>query len=101
MRFRNVVEGHHHKGEEQHRRDCSDPIPVSRQNAVLICRAGPTHQFQRAEIGGKETEPRDPGSHFSSGHEKIFARIRPLLQVEADSKHQSEIENNDDQINRG
>ena len=44
--LRDVVEGHHDDAEEQHRRDRADPVPVRRQHAVLVGRAGPTHQFQ-------------------------------------------------------
>src|SRR5208337_3352634 len=101
MRFGNVIERHHHQREEQHRRDGTDPIPVRGQNAVLIGRAGPAHQFERTQIGGEETQTRDPRGHLPPGHEKVFAGVGPLLQVKPDGQHQYEVKNDNHQINGG
>ena len=79
VRFGNVVKRHHHQREEQHRGNSADPVPMSRQNAVLIRRTRPAHQFQSAQIRGEKTEPRHPCRHFAAGHEKIFARVRAAL----------------------
>jgi len=64
----NVVERHHDQCQEQHRRNGADPIPVRRQNVVLVGGSRPAHQFERAEIGGEKTE---------TGHEEVFAGVRP------------------------
>ena len=52
VRLGDVIKRHHHNRQEQHGGNRADPIPVRRQNAVLIGRAGPAHQFKRAQIGG-------------------------------------------------
>ena len=57
----------------------ADPIPVRRQNAVLIGRRRPAHQFERAQIGREEAEAGDPGRHFAAGQEEIFAGIGSLF----------------------
>ena len=100
VRLRNVVEGHHHQREEQHCGDGADPIPVRGQNAVLIGRSGPAHQFQRAQVCRQEAQSRDPGGHFASGHEEVFAGVGLALQVKADGQYQREVENDNDHVYR-
>ena len=90
VRLGDVVERHHHQAEEQHRGDRADPIPVRRQNAVLIGRRRPAHQFERAEIGRQKAEARDPGGHLPPGQEEIFAGVGLALQVETDGQHQQQ-----------
>src|SRR5580698_8765365 len=46
MRLRDVVEGHHDDAEEEHGRNRTNPIPVRGEDAILISRSGPSHQFQ-------------------------------------------------------
>ena len=48
--FGDVIEGHHHDAEEEHRRDGADPVPVRGHNAVLIGIPRPAQQFERAQI---------------------------------------------------
>ena len=71
-----VIERHHHEAEEQHGGDGADPIPVRGQDAVLIGGRGPAHQFQRAEVGGEEAQPGDPGRHLAAGQEEVLAGLR-------------------------
>ena len=93
--FGDVVERHHHQRQEQHRRNGADPIPVRRQNAVLVGRSGPAHQFECAEIGGEKAEAGNPGGHLAAGHEEVFAGVGAALQVQADGQNQGEIESDD------
>ncbi len=99
--FGNVIERHHDQRQEQHRRNGADPIPVGRQNAVLVGRSRPAHQFERAQIGGEKAEAGHPGRHLAPGHEEIFAGVRAPAQVEADGQNQREVESNDDDIDSG
>ncbi len=71
------------------------------QNAILVGRTSPSHQFKRAQIGGEKTEAGDPGSHFASGHEEIFARIGPAFQIETNGQNQREVKHDDHHIDRG
>ena len=74
---------------------------MCRQNAVLIRRPRPAHQFQRAQIGGEKAQSRHPRGHFPARHEKIFSGIRPATQIEADSQHQREVKYDDGEIHAG
>ena len=87
VRLAHVVEGHHHQAEEEHGGNGADPVPVRGQDAVLVGRAGPAHQFQRAQVGGNKAQARDPGGHFAPGHEELFAGVGAALEVEADPDH--------------
>ena len=49
-----VIEGHHHDAEKEHRRNRADPVPVRGQDAVLVRGTSPSHQLQRAKVGGDE-----------------------------------------------
>ena len=100
MRLGDVIERHHHDAQKQHRWDRSDPIPVGGENAVLISRTRPTHQFQRAQVGGQEAETGYPCRHLPSGHEKVFAGIGPPAKVKPDRQNQGEVESDDDHIHR-
>ena len=79
VRFGDVIERHHHDAEEKHRGNGADPIPVGGQDAVLIRGGGPAHQFERAQIGGQETEARDPGGHVAAGQEEFLAGVGESL----------------------
>src|SRR5580704_12715493 len=57
MRLADVVKRQHYKREKQDRRDGTDPIGVSDQNAVLIRRRGIPHHLQRAEMAEKKLRP--------------------------------------------
>ncbi len=96
--LRDVVEGHHDDAEEEHRGDGADPVPVRGEDAVLIGRAGPAHQFERAEVGGDEAEAGDPGGHFAAGHEELFAGVGGALQVEADEDDDGEVDRDDEDV---
>ena len=74
---------------------------MGRQNAVLVGRSRPAHQFESAEIGREEAEAGHPGRHLASGHEEVFAGVRPPAQVKADGQNQREVEGNDDEIHPG
>ncbi len=99
VRFGNVIERHHDEREEEHGGNGADPIPVRGEDAVLIGGAGPAHQFEGAEIRGEETKAGDPGGHFATRHEEVFAGVRALLQIETNSENQDEVKDNDGQIN--
>ena len=98
MRLADVVEGHHHQREEEHRGDGADPVPVRGEDSVLVGIARPAHQFERPEVGRQKREARDPGGHLAPGHEEVFTGVGLLLQVEANAQHQGEVEDDDDQI---
>ena len=78
--------------EEEHGGNGADPIPVRRQNAVLIGRCGPAHEFERAQVGGEEAQAGDPGRHLASGQEEIFAGLGESLEIEADAQDGHEIQ---------
>jgi hypothetical protein len=100
VRLGDVVERHHHQAEEQHGRDGADPVPVRREDSVLIGRRGPAHEFEGAQICGKKAEAGDPRRHFATGEEEILARVGAAFQVEADGQHQHEIKDHNHQIHR-
>ena len=95
MRLANIVEGHHHDGQEEDRRDGPDQVGMRPQHAVLIGHGRPAHRLQRTEVGRDEAQAGDPGRHFSSGHEEVLAGAGKLLQVNADSQHDDEIDGDD------
>ena len=99
--LRDVVEGHHDDAEEEHRRDGADPVPVRGQDAVLVGRAGPAHQLERAQVGGDEAEARDPGRHLTAGEEEVLAGVGLALGVKADEDHQREVKRKNQNIDRG
>ena len=101
MSLGNVVERHHHQREKQHGWNGANPIPVRRQNAILIGRCRPPHKFERAQVGSQKTQTCDPGGHLASRQEKVFAGLRESLQVAADSQDGTKIENNDRVIHSG
>ena len=101
VRLGDVIERDHHDPEEDHGGNGADPIPVNRQNAVLIGRCGPAHEFERTQVGGEETKSRDPSCHLASREEEIFAGLGEPLQVEADSEDGHEIQNDDGEVDRG
>ena len=101
VRLRDVVERHHHDAEEEHRRDGADPVPVRRQNAVLVGRAGPAHQLQRAQVGRDEAEAGDPRRHLAAGEEELLAGVGLALHIKADEDHQREIKRQNQNIYRG
>jgi hypothetical protein len=98
MRLGDVVERHHDDAQEQHRRNGPDPVPVRRQDSVLIRRRGPTHQLQRAEIGGQKAQARHPRGHLAPGQEKLLAGFGTAFQIETDRQDETEINDDDDQI---
>ena len=99
--FGDVVERHHDQRQEQHRRDGADPIPMRRQNAVLVGRTRPAHQFERPQIGREKTQACHPRRHLPPCHEKVFAGIGSSPQIKANPQHQSKVESNNDHIHRG
>ena len=101
MRLGNVIKRHHHQAEKEHGRNGADPIPMRRQDSVLIGGGRPAHQFERAEIRGKEAEAGDPGRHFAAGEEEIFAGIGTALEVKADRQNEHKIKDDDNQVNEG
>ena len=98
VRLRHVIKGDHHNAEEQHRRNRADPVPVRGQHAVLISRSRPAQQFERAQVGGDETQAGHPGPHALTSKEEVIARPNPALQVHSNSQHQREVQTYDKQI---
>ena len=96
--LRDVIERDHHQREKDHGGDGADPIPVRGEDAVLIGRCGPTHEFKRTQIGGEEAETSDPSGHFPAGEEEVFPGLGVVLQIEADADHRDEVERDDDAI---
>jgi len=95
-----VIEGHHDDAKEEHRRDGTDPVPVRGQNAVLVRRSSPAHEFEGAEVGADEAEAGDPGGHFAPGEEKLFAGVGRALDVEPDEDDQREVQDEDQDVDR-
>ena len=95
-----VVEGHHDDAQKEHGRDRADPVPVGSEHTVLVGGAGPSHEFQRAKIGGDEAEAGDPGAHLAAGEEELFAGISGTFNVEADEQDHAEVENQDEDVGR-
>ena len=97
----NIVERHHHHGEKDDRRDGIVPVGVGRQEAVLVGLGRPAHRFQSAEVGRDEAQARHPGGDFAAGHEEVVARAGELLQIEADSQHDREIDRDNQPVHGG
>src|SRR5207248_8172045 len=70
------------------------------KNSVLISGAGPTEQFERAQIRGNERETGDPGGHFATGHKEVFAGFGKALEIKADPQNKGKVEADDDHIDR-
>src|ERR1022692_1860041 len=68
------------------------------QDAILISGASPSHQLERAQIGGEKAEAGDPRCHLTARKKVVLTGIRPPLQIETDGQHQSKIENNDNGV---
>ena len=100
VRLGDVVEGHHDDAEEEHGGDGADPVPVGGEDSVLVGRAGPAHQFERAEIGGDEAEAGDPGGHLAPGQKELLAGVGRALHIEADEDHHGEVKQQDGDIDR-
>jgi hypothetical protein len=98
VRAADVVKRQHYQGKEKNGRDGRDPIGVSDQDAVLVGGRRVAHGFQRAEVGGNETEARDPRGHLAASHEEVLARGRKALEVKADAQNQCEVQDHDDQV---
>ena len=79
---------------------CRNPVEVSRENAVLVGGSGPTHQFERAQIRGEETESGHPCRHLAAGHEEIVRSVRIAPEVNSDSQHHDEVNHDDQYIHR-
>ena len=101
VRLGDVIERDHDDPEDDHGGNGADPIPVHRQNAVLIGRRGPAHEFERTQVGGEETEAGHPSRHLASREEEIFAGLSEPLEVEADSEDGHEIQDDDGEVDRG
>ena len=48
--------------------------------------------FVGYQIRGEKTQAGDPGRHLAARHEKILARVRASLQIEADCQNENKIE---------
>ena len=70
------------------------------QDAVLIGGGGPAHQFERAEVGGEEAQPGDPGGHLAAGQEEILAGAGLAFQIKADAEDGNEVDGDDRHIHR-
>jgi hypothetical protein len=68
------------------------------EDAVLVGRAGPAHQLERAQVGGDEAEARDPRGHFAASHEELFAGVGAAFEVEADPDNHDEVDGDDGDI---
>ena len=93
--FADVVERHHHHAQKEHGWNGAYPVPVRREDAVLICGTGPSHELERTEVCGNEAEAGDPGGHLAPGHEEFFAGVGFLLKVEADPDDHHEVDRDD------
>ncbi len=70
---RPVVERHHHDAEEHHGRDRADPVEMHGRQAVLGAVRGHAQDLDRAEVGGDEGEPGDPGRQRPAGQQEVLA----------------------------
>jgi hypothetical protein len=89
--LRAVVERHHHEAQEDHRRDCADPVVVDRRDAVLGAVGRHPDHLERAEVGRDEGEAGDPRRQRAAGQEVVEARVDVALGHEPHAEHDEEV----------
>src|SRR5215469_7763702 len=98
MRFADVVERQHYQRKKENCWNRCDPISMANDDSVLRGCRSVTHHLQRSEIRGNEAESCYPGRHFPASHKEFFSVISKLLQVQAQSKDENEIQYDDGQV---
>ena len=68
-----VVKRHHHDAEKQHSGDRADPVEMAGHDAVFGGLPGKTEQLKRAQIGGHQRKPHDPGGQGAARFKEVFA----------------------------
>ena len=86
-----VIEGHHEHGEEDHGRNCAHPIEMAGGDAVLGAAGRHAHQFQRAQVGGDESQARDPRRNRAPGREEVRRALHVTLQGETNANDEDDV----------
>ena len=100
-RLRAVIERHHEKPHENHRRNRADPIEVACRDSVLGAGSGHADHFLRAQICRNKSESAHPGGNRAACEEEVGAGAHRALQRHADSQHKHEVDQEDCPINPG
>ncbi len=82
---------------EEHRRNRANPIPVSRQDSILI-RHAPAHPINSSEPRLAKTQSCYPSGHLSPGKKELLARCRSSLHVKADEDYKDKVEDENHDI---
>ena len=98
MGFGDVVKGHHHQSQEEHRGHGANPVPVRREQAVLVRRSGPAHQLERSHVGGKKADPGNPRRHLATRQEEVRAGVGLVLEQKTHAKDSSEVDDDDKDV---
>jgi hypothetical protein len=87
-----VVERQHHDAEEDHRRHRAQPVVMHRRHAVLSAVGGLPEDLERAQVGGDEGQPRDPGRQRAPGKEEVQVGFDRDPGHEPDSENDHEVD---------
>ena len=96
-----VVEGHHEDADEAHGRDGADPVEVAGEDAVLGARGAHADDLLRAQVGGDEGQPADPGGDGAPGQEEVAGGLHVALEGETDAQHKGEVDQHDEPVDVG
>jgi hypothetical protein len=95
-----VVERHHHDAQEHHGRHRADPVEVHRGDPVLGAVGGQPQDLQRAEVGGDERQPGDPGRQGAAGEEEVQPGVDLAPGRKPDPQHHREVDSKDPVVDR-
>ena len=95
-----VVERHHHQPQEDHRRDRAEPVVVDGGDPVLGAVGGLAEDLERAEVGGDERQPGDPGRQRAAGEEEVEVGLDRQPGDEPDAQHDHEVDPQDHVVDR-
>ena len=96
-----VVEPHHENSEENHRRDGAGPIPMVRHHPVLRAHRDHADNLERAEIGGHERQPRNPGWQRTAREKEVLGCFHPVLEPIANADDEENVCEQDGEIDGG
>jgi len=88
-----VIKGHHVQGQEEHGRYGTDPVEVGNEHPVLYGSAGPSENFQGAEVGRDKGDPSNPGRVAPAGQEEVLLLVTEPLEVKADPQDEGKVQN--------
>src|ERR1019366_6051212 len=85
-------EGHHEYGQEHHRRDGAHPVEVAGHDAVLGAGSSHADDFLSAEVGGEESQARDPGGNGAARHEEVGAALHIAFEDPPDADDEGKVD---------